>query len=135
MPTGSSQPIALIIDDGETDAALLQTSLDILGWRTRVASSALSAFNRLSDESYDLILLNNEMPIISGEAILEWINERLAERPPIIVISSDDSERLRERFWELGCWDLLTKPVSLIELHGLVNRMATGISKIRRARS
>lgn len=121
-------PVALIVDDNDLNVALFEAMLNAFGWRTHVAKSGMTAFARLADNDYAAVLLDYHMPGVKGDMVLEWMNENLGRRPPVIVVTADDSETTRERFESLDCNAFLVKPIRVVDMRETLNRVATPLA-------
>jgi len=116
-------PVALIVDDNDLNVALFQAMLNAFGWRADIAKSGMTAFARLSASPYAAVLLDYHMPGVKGDMVLEWMNENLEQRPPVIVVTADDSDAARERFAFLDCNAYLVKPVGVTDMRDTLNRV------------
>lgn len=121
-------PVALIVDDNDLNVALFEAMLNAFGWRTEIAKSGMTAFARLSDGAYSAVLLDYHMPGLKGDMVLEWMNENLSDRPPVIVVTADDSDATRERFASLHSNAFLVKPVRVADMRETLNRVASPVS-------
>jgi len=100
----------LVVDDTEANIDLL---VEFLGEEhdVRVAMDGMSAFEQVSHEIPDLILLDIMMPGISGIEVLEKLkNEQSTRHVPVIMISAVDEMKTVVRCIELGAEDYLPKP-------------------------
>jgi CheY-like chemotaxis protein len=80
--------------------------------------------NRSTFPFPDLVLLDLQMPVMDGIAVLAAVKERREFRSlPIIVLSStDDGEIIREAY-KLGAKDVLTKPLTMSERVDMVRQI------------
>lgn len=69
----------------------------------------------LSESSYDLCLLDMEMPDMNGFEVLEWI-QRNVRRMKVIFLTGDKDIKTIERSEALGASDYITKPVNITVL-------------------
>jgi len=123
-------PVALIVDDNDLNVALFEAMLNAFGWQAHVAKSGMTALSRLAGKDYSAVLLDYHMPGVKGDMVLEWMNENLGVRPPVIVVTADDSDATRERFEALDCNAFLVKPVRVIDMRETLNRVAAPVSAI-----
>jgi diguanylate cyclase (GGDEF)-like protein/PAS domain S-box-containing protein len=102
----------LIVDDNEMNRDMLARRLERKGYRADVASSAHELMERIKRESLDLVLLDIEMPDISGLEALRTIRELYSpvELPVIMVTARNQSEDIVKAL-NMGANDYLTKPV------------------------
>ncbi len=102
----------LIVDDNEMNRDMLARRLEKKGYVVREAEGAQSLLERIQAEPADLVLLDVEMPGISGLDALKKLRERYApvELPIIMVTAKDQSEDIVTAL-DLGANDYLTKPI------------------------
>jgi adenylate cyclase len=119
----------LIVDDNKVNRLLLSRSVELLGYHASVAENGKIAMQRLRDETFDLLLLDIEMPEMDGFEVLEAIKLDPALRDlPVIVTSSVEGIDNVVRCIELGAEDYLSKPVNPVLLKA---RLASGLEKKR----
>jgi diguanylate cyclase (GGDEF)-like protein/PAS domain S-box-containing protein len=102
----------LIVDDNEMNRDMLSRRLERKGYAIREAESAHCLLETIQEEPVDLVLLDVEMPGISGLDALKTLRERFApiELPVIMVTAKDRSEDIVTAL-SLGANDYLTKPI------------------------
>lgn len=103
----------LIVEDSETMRSLLASSLEELDVPVKVseAASGFEALRVLPREDFDLVVTDINMPDINGLELVSFIrsNERYREIP-LVIVSTEGSERDRDRGLELGADAYLVKP-------------------------
>lgn len=103
----------LIVDDNKVNRLLLSRSVELLGHRASVAENGKVAMERLASETFDLLLLDIEMPEMDGFEVLEEIKSNAELRDlPVIVTSSVEGLDNIVRCIALGAEDYLPKPVN-----------------------
>ena len=112
----------LVADDNKVNRLLLSRSLEQLGHRTAMAENGRIALDMLRRESFDLLLLDMEMPEMTGFEVLEHLvaDTRLRDLP-VIVTSSLEGVAHVARCIELGADDYLPKPVNPVLLRARIN--------------
>ncbi len=112
----------LVADDNKVNRLLLSRSLEMLGHRTAMAANGRIALEMLRRESFDLLLLDMEMPEMTGFEVLEHLvaDTRLRDLP-VIVTSSLEGVAHVARCIELGADDYLPKPVNPVLLRARIN--------------
>ena len=103
----------LIVEDSATMRALLASTLEGLGDGVEVqeAESGFEALRRLPRESFDLIVTDINMPDINGLELVSFAKTSDVYREiPLIIISTEGSERDRAKGLELGADAYLVKP-------------------------
>ena len=119
----------LVADDNKVNRLLLGRSLEQLGHRVAMAENGRIALEMLRRESFDLLLLDMEMPEMTGFEVLEQLATDLQLRDlPVIVTSSLEGLDHVVRCIELGAEDYLPKPVNPVLLRA---RLGASLEKKR----
>jgi diguanylate cyclase (GGDEF)-like protein/PAS domain S-box-containing protein len=109
----NSQPCRiLIVDDNEMNRDMLARRLERKGYAIQVAEGAQSLLERIQQEPVDIVLLDVEMPGISGLDALQTLRGCYSpiQLPIIMVTAKDQSEDIVKAL-DLGANDYLTKPI------------------------
>lgn len=108
----SEKPLVLIVDDSEMNRAILNEMLkdEYCILEADNGRAALDMVDRHGDE-LSLVLLDIVMPGISGFEVLADLSHRSAtDNLPVIMISSEDSDDMVLRAYELGASDYINRP-------------------------
>jgi len=113
----------LIVDDQEPNVALLEQLLADNGY-TAVSSTMLPAevcaLHR--KEPYDLILLDLQMPVMDGFAVMEGLKTNTTDAYlPVIVLTAQPGHKLRAL--QAGAKDFISKPFDLVEVKTRIHNM------------
>lgn len=112
----------LIVDDNRMNRLLLARSLEQQGHTIAFAENGKQALDLLRAQTFDLSLLDVEMPEMNGYQVLEQVHGDVRLRDiPIIVTSSLDEIDSVVKCIELGAEDFLHKPVNPVLLKARVN--------------
>ena len=124
MTMPDNEKILLVDDEPEllkSCLALLQAS----GYEADTALGGKEALAMLKKTSYDLVLLDLNMPDLNGHQVMEFINENKIDTS-IIVVSGETSFDWVSKAFQLGAYDYLQKPY---EFDGLVNSIKNALRK------
>ncbi|WP_299621657.1 adenylate/guanylate cyclase domain-containing protein [uncultured Tateyamaria sp.] len=112
----------LIVDDNKVNRLLMCRSVEILGHRASTAENGKVAMQMLSEQSFDMMLLDIEMPEMDGFEVLEALKADSNLRDlPVIVTSSVEGLDNIVRCIELGAEDYIPKPVNKTLLNARVS--------------
>lgn len=101
----------LVVDDEPLNVKLLDCRLRQMGFQTLAAETGRNALDLLANESVDAVLLDVNMPDMSGMELLRAIREDDGQRLlPVLMLSADGEEETISRCYELGANDYLIKP-------------------------
>jgi DNA-binding response OmpR family regulator len=108
----------LIVEDEQDIAGLIKHTLERAGdTEAHIVGSGDVALKSVSDEPPDLIILDLNLPVVSGVEVCRILRSRSDGRHvPIIMLTARTSEDDRVTGLELGADDYVTKPFSLREL-------------------
>ena len=112
----------LVADDNKVNRLLLTRSLELQGHRVACAENGRIALDMLRAEPFDLLLLDMEMPEMTGFEVLEHLMADVKLRDmPVLVTSSLEGVAHVVRCIELGADDYLPKPVNPVLLRARIN--------------
>ena len=102
----------LVVDDNEMGRDLLSRRLASHGYTVITAGGGREALDQIETQNLDLVLLDVEMPEISGLDILSQVRQRrTALQLPIIMVTALGDSKDVVRAMELGANDYVTKPI------------------------
>lgn len=121
MPPVHDAGTILIADDDRVIRRNLRVLLESEGYRVVEAEDGMDASKALEDPSIMLVLLDLKMPGCTGLDILRDHQDRLDERPVIVITALGGSSAAIEAM-KLGAYDYITKPFDLDEVLFTVRR-------------
>ncbi len=124
-------PRLLIVEDNLDLANMVRAMLEAEGHSVQVCPCGRSGMNSISTTPFDLVILDWDLPEISGISILKHFRD-IGARTPVIMLTGKDSVESKEQGLDSGADDYLTKPFSMAELGARVRsqlRRATGAVK------
>jgi diguanylate cyclase (GGDEF)-like protein len=103
----------LVVDDIKTNCDVLKRRLENNEFQVHICMSGREALDKVSNEKFDLILLDVLMPEVNGLEVLMKVREEFsADKLPIIMVSSFDDVESISKCIQLGASDYLAKPVN-----------------------
>lgn len=110
----ASMKTVLIVEDNELNMKLFNDLLEAHGYRVLQTREGLSALDIARESKPDLILMDIQLPEVSGIEVTKWLKEddELREIPVIAVTAfamKGDEEKIREG----GCEAYISKPISV----------------------
>ena len=105
----------LLVEDEEKVSRFLVRGLKAEGYAVDCVSKGDEAKLYLSSYAYDLIILDLNLPVVSGTEVLQALR-RKDTKVPVIILSAKDSIADKVRNMEIGADDYLTKPFYFAEL-------------------
>jgi two-component system chemotaxis response regulator CheY len=114
----------LIVEDSPTMRALLVSALEELDRPVKITevASGFEALRELPRVAYDLILTDINMPDINGLELVSFVRNNAAYRAiPLVIVSTEGSERDRDKGLRLGADAYLVKPFAPETLQQIAN--------------
>ena len=104
----------LIVEDNELNMKLFHDLLDAHGYQTLQTRSGIEALQIARERRPDLILMDIQLPEVSGLEVTRWLkdDEELREIPVVAVTAfamKGDEQRIRQG----GCEAYISKPISI----------------------
>ncbi|AZZ99717.1 response regulator [Pseudoalteromonas sp. R3] len=101
----------LLVEDNLLNAKIIEKMLESLELTSIHASHGGQAIEVLAHQSFDVILMDLNMPIMDGFKAIKEIRQTLALSTPILVLTANTSEQAIKSAMQLGATDYLFKPV------------------------
>ncbi|HTG18003.1 MAG TPA: response regulator, partial [Blastocatellia bacterium] len=125
----------VIVEDDEDIAESIRYNLEREGFRVRVAATGEDALNLILDRPPSLILLDLNLPHMSGFEMCRRLRaEAPTARVPILILTARTDEADKVLGLNIGADDYITKPFGMRELVARVNavlRRAEGLESER----
>ncbi len=124
MTAGAVRGSILLADDEEKILKRLGRALRDEGHEVVEASSGREAQRHLSERQFDLVVVDNVMPGISGLDLIREVSSTLqeSERPQMVMMTAHGSTQIVREAFKLGVEDFLEKPFEVDELLALARR-------------
>lgn len=116
----------LVVDDNYVNRLVLTTFLKHNGIGCREAESGAEALQLIQDQDFDLVLLDIQMPDLSGVDVASRVMGMDKDIPVLIAVTAHAFPEQREAIIKAGFTDFLIKPVSESELLKILTRIRLG---------
>jgi PAS domain S-box-containing protein len=118
----------LLAEDNAVNQKVALKILERMGYRADVASNGQEAVQAVERQTYDVVLMDVQMPEMDGVEATAKIRDQFGEnRPWIIALTANALEGDRERYLGVGMEDYVSKPIRVEELaKALVHAAAEG---------
>jgi len=125
VPAATAKLKILVAEDHDMSRQLLQKLLDMRGYAVVTVANGKDALQEMEEQTFDVVLMDMHMPELDGMGATAEIRRReKGGRPtPIIALTAESSEGLRERYVEAGITDYLAKPIKPERLFELIERV------------
>jgi two-component system cell cycle response regulator DivK len=113
----------LIVEDNELNMKLFHDLLEAHGYSTLQTKDGMEALRIARRERPDLILMDIQLPEVSGLEVTKWIKEDDDLRSiPVIAVTAFAMKGDEEKIREGGCEDYIAKPISVARFLETVQR-------------
>jgi two-component system phosphate regulon response regulator PhoB len=112
VPSANPPIRVLLVDDEPSIRRALRTPLNEMGFVTTEASRGEEAIQLMQSQTFDVVLLDINMPGIGGMKTLARLRS-MAPRLPILMLTVVDGEEEKVEALECGADDYITKPFSM----------------------
>lgn len=106
----------LVIEDELDIAESIVEGLESQNYQVKHVADGQNAIRLLDYEQWDLVILDLMLPDISGEAILNYLTQKM-DYPPVLVLTAKSLINDKLSLFKMGCDDYLVKPFFFEELH------------------
>ncbi len=114
----------LIGEDDLITQRVLNEFMTKWGYSVDIVDDGKAVINSLTLGKYDLLILDNRLPKLTGYEVIECIRHDFSEttnNTPIIILTGDTSDEITKQFIEAGVSKVLTKPVDASTLLASIN--------------
>ena len=101
----------LVVEDMALNQLLMKTVLDDFGFERDIAENGQIAVDKLKTKSYDIILMDLQMPIMNGFEATEYIRKTMNSNIPIIALTADVTTVDLTKCKAVGMNDYIAKPI------------------------
>jgi two-component system, cell cycle response regulator DivK len=120
---GKAAKRVLIVEDNELNMKLFHDLLEAHGYQILQTRDGMEALQMARRHRPDLILMDIQLPEISGLEITKWLKEDEELRTiPIVAVTAFAMKGDEERIREGGCEDYVAKPISVAKFLETVHR-------------
>ena len=122
----------LLVEDNPINQKFFLALLKKHDHLVHLASNGQEALDILEGDSFDLIFMDIQMPVMDGTEVTQRIREREAasgSHTPIIAMTAHAMEGDRDRFLDSGMDEYIAKPIKVDELYEKIEKIASGIKK------
>ncbi len=117
------KPILIAEDSAVTRAFLVSTLEELDDFEVVEASTGFEALKQLPRRKFELIITDINMPDINGLELINFVKTNVNYRGiPLIVVTTEGSERDRQKGMALGADEYLVKPINTDELQTLIRK-------------
>ncbi|MFO0629457.1 MAG: ATP-binding protein [Polyangiales bacterium] len=112
----------LVVEDNPVNSLLARRMLARLGHVAETASDGEAALRALEHATYDLVLMDSQMPVLDGFETTRRLRARWGDAFPVLAMTANAFEDDRVACLDAGMDEVITKPVELARLAAALGR-------------
>ncbi|MBT3197914.1 MAG: response regulator, partial [Gammaproteobacteria bacterium] len=114
----------LVAEDTPEMQLLIKKVVERSGATVSVAENGQEAIEVALQDSFDLILMDMQMPIMDGIEATALLRS-MGYDEPIVALTANVMQKDRDRFFEAGCDQYLNKPINMYAINGVLHQYLT----------
>ena len=119
----------LIVDDNELNLKVARTLLTKYNFEIDTCTSGFECIDKVQQNKYDIILLDDMMPKMTGKQTLVELNKMSAFKTPVIALTANAIDGMKEEYLSLGFNDYLSKPIVKHDLERVIKKFITNTTE------
>jgi CheY-like chemotaxis protein len=140
LPTFDATVKILVVDDNPINRTVTGHQLLRLGYKADFANDGRQALDALQKQHYDIVFMDEQMPVLDGIEATRLIRQaqasgdpRLAPHLRIIALTANALTAERDRLLRSGMDDYLSKPVTIAAIREALHRNIEAIAHLRKS--
>ena len=114
---GKKYPLKILVaEDNLINQKLIERVLNKLGYEIKLVDNGKQAVEELTEENYDIVLMDIQMPVMDGLTATQIIREKLSHQPFIVALTANAMPEEREIYLKGGMDEYISKPMKLEKL-------------------
>ncbi|BAQ62315.1 two-component hybrid sensor and regulator [Geminocystis sp. NIES-3708] len=122
-PEEKSNLKILVAEDYKPNQKVIDYLLTSLGYSADIVTNGLEVLEILKIQSYDVILMDMQMPEMDGITTTRLIRQSIIEQPYIIALTANVLEENRQQCLDVGMNDFISKPIIIDELEKALEKI------------
>jgi len=114
----------LVVDDNKLNLKVANRLLQKYNLDITEANSGFECIDMINNKKeFDLILMDDMMPKMSGTETLEELKKDVSFNIPVVILTANAIEGMKSKYIEKGFDDYLSKPIDITELERVLNKI------------
>jgi CheY-like chemotaxis protein len=121
--TKKKETYIMIVEDNPTNQIFMEALMDSMSINYKIANNGFESIELYKTDKFDLILMDENMPVMSGsEATIKIreLEEKNGTHTPIIALTANALGGDKEKFLNIGMDDYLSKPLAKKDLENIL---------------
>jgi len=113
-------PRILVVEDDPVNQMMMRIVLQQWGFTAHFTENGIIAICHLRKSHYDLILMDIDMPVMDGYQATWYIRNKMKLSIPVIAVSANIEQDVRQKAFESGMNDFIAKPFNPEDLRLII---------------
>ncbi|MBL0683125.1 tetratricopeptide repeat-containing hybrid sensor histidine kinase/response regulator [Aquimarina mytili] len=109
----------LVAEDNKINQIVTKNLLDLIGYECTIVENGFNALQMVKKESFDLILMDLNMPYLNGTEATKRIRE-FDKTTPIVALTASELTEVQEECMAIGMNDIINKPLNKNDLRNII---------------
>lgn len=114
----------LIVEDNPTNMKLFADILEAKNYSVTKTYDGLEAYNVIKENSFDLMILDIQLPELDGFSLLKKLKDENINCPKTLIVSAFAMDKDKQKAKALGCDNYITKPIDIMNFLATVEKLA-----------
>ncbi len=117
----------LVAEDNVINQNVIQALMDMIGYSATFVVDGQSAVNLMDTKTFDLVIMDHQMPIMDGDEAIKLIRARNDWKRdiPILALTANAMDSTREYFIDIGANEYMSKPLNIETFTCVVKQLAS----------
>lgn len=115
----------LVAEDNKVNQVVILKTLNRLGYDPKIVGNGLEVLEELAEGSYDIVLMDVQMPEMDGLEATRQIRRLFGKHPFVIAMTANAMQSDRDGCLHAGMDDYISKPIAVEDLKDKLNKWAT----------
>ncbi len=111
----------LICEDNKMASRTISVVLEREGYQTMTAEDGNLAIGMLTDNNFDLVIVDIHLPYHSGLELVKYLRSDLQKKTPVLIVSAFSDAQVQKQAGELGVNGYIIKPFNPDELVRMIS--------------
>ena len=117
-----SKSRVLVVDDNKLNIKVASRMLKFYEIEADTCVSGFECLDKVKNNKYDLILMDDMMPKMSGVETFKKLKEDKKFNTPVVILTANAISGMKEKYIDEGLDDYLAKPIDKLELKRVLNK-------------
>ncbi len=111
------------LDDEPCQIELIRHAINAVGHECHGFEDGMSLLRALREQTYDLLIIDWQLPDMQGPDVVKWLREELGSRLPVLFVTNRRKEEDMVEALTAGADDFMIKPIRIAELQARVSAL------------